>query len=307
MKKCPFCKNRINRYDGMHIYRCNKNMHIWNKKDVKYEFLSFNYPIISKKNILFNEYVVKVKSLPDIKKEYNINYKNVIFLLDYFGIKRRTSKGSSKQISVKKYKRTCLDKYGVDNVSKLKIVKEKKGNKNLNILKDKDKFNEILNMITNGEIDLSYRDMETSTKKEMKKIHNDYYHFWLNLNDEQKNLLMGKNELIETRITNCLDKFNISYLKRFIIGRKFFDIKINNILIDVNSDFWHANPSVYNERDKLKFPFKRVVALSMWNKDKRKKEIAESYGYKVIIIWESDIKNLNDENILNYMINILNL
>ena len=47
---------------------------------IKFEFLSYNFPVISKKNTLFNEYVVKLKSLPDIKKDYLISYKNIILL-----------------------------------------------------------------------------------------------------------------------------------------------------------------------------------------------------------------------------------
>jgi len=115
---CPFCKNRINRYDGRHIYRCHKNIKVGDKRDIKYEFLHYNFPVISTKNTMFDEYVVKLKSLPDIKKDYNISYKNILFLLDYHGIKKRTMKISSKQISSKKYKKTCLTKYGVDNISK---------------------------------------------------------------------------------------------------------------------------------------------------------------------------------------------
>jgi len=293
----------------MHIYRCNKNMSVWNKRDVKYEFLLYNYPIISKRNILFDEYVVKVRSLPDLKKEYNINYKNILFLIDYFGIKKRTQRGSSKQISTKKYKKTCLDKYGVDNVSKLKIIKDKKKEKHANLIKFKDKFENLHNMFLNNEINIPNNFMDASVKKEIKRIHDEYYHYWLGLTDEQKDYMLDKGTILETRITTCLDKLNISYTKRFVMGKKFFDIRINNtmILIDVNSDFWHANPLVYKERDKLKFPFKRVIALSIWNKDKSKKEIAESWGYKVVYIWESDIKDLSDKDLMEYLIEKINI
>lgn len=296
---CPFCKTRINRYDGQHIYRCNKNMSIWNKKDVKYEYLSFNFKNISKKNVLFDEYVVKNKSLPDIKKEYLISYKNIIFLLDYFNIKKRTLKGSSKQISTKKYKKTCVDKYGVDNISKLQSIKDKKKYKKPYIIKDKDKF-EKLHMFISNEMTMIHSQMDIKIKKEILKSKTEYYHYWLNLNDEQKDYMIDKKSLLETRISTCLDNLNLSYVKRFMIGKKFFDIKINNILIDVNSDFWHANPNIYKSNDNLNFPFGKIKARVIWNRDNYKQQLA--VGYKIIYIWEFDIKNLDDMELSKFMI-----
>lgn len=303
---CPFCKNRINRFDGRHIYRCNKNMKVWTKAGIKFEFLSYNFPIISTKNTLFDEYVIKLKSLPDIRKDYNISYKNIIFLLDYYNIKRRTMKVSSKQISSKKYKKTCLAKYGVDNVSKLQFVKDKKLNKRLNASRNIENFNNLKNLFVSNSLSIP-KDMDEHMKKEIEKLYRICYKYWLNLTDEQKDYLMDKiYSQIESKITNCLDKMNITYTRRFMVGRKFFDIKINNLLIDVNSDTWHANPSFYKEKDTLKFPFKRVKVSSIWQRDRVKRELAESYGYKVFYVWESDIKELDDEQVINYLaMNIL--
>ena len=167
---CPFCKNRINRYNGHHIYHCNKNNKIWKRDDIKYEYLLFNFPIISTKNTLFNEYVIKFSSLPDIKKNFNISYKNIIFLLDYHGIKKRTIKSSSKLISSKKYKKTCLSKYGVDNVSKISSIKDKKKKKihdysiNIEILK------KLHTLFINNTLKLSISNLDSNVKKELKKL-----------------------------------------------------------------------------------------------------------------------------------------
>lgn len=306
MSKCPFCKNRINRYDGQHIYRCNKNMHIWNKRDVKYEYLLFNFPIISKRNIIFDEYVVKNKSLPDIKKEYNINYKNILFLLDYFDIKKRTLKTSSKQISSKKYKKTCLIKYGLDNVSKVQSIKDKKKIKKDYTI-DKDKFEKLINMFLSNEISSYNTIVDKKIKKELKKEINEYHRYWNDLNDEQKDFLMGKDSKYESRISKCMDNLGISYITKYQIGKKYYDFKIygTSIIIEVNSDFWHANPLIYKRSDKLNFPFGKITSWSIWKKDQYKKEIAENYNYKIIQIWESDIKDLNDQELLKFMINEL--
>lgn len=304
---CPFCKNRINRYDGRHIYRCKKNMKVWTKEGIKFEFLSYNFPLISSKNTLFDEYVVKLKSLPEIKRDYNISYNNIVFLLDYHGIKRRSMKASSKQISSKKYKRTCLTKYGVDNVSKLQFVKDKKRHRKLNLEKNVENFISLRDVILSSSINIKDNNsMDENIKKDLQYLYKICYDYWLNLSDEQKDFLMDKiYSSIESKVTNCLDKLNMTYTRRFMIGRKYFDIKINNMLIDVNGDLWHANPKIYKENDKLKFPFKKVKAKNIWKKDKSKKELAESYGYKVIYIWESDIKDLNDDEMINYITIIL--
>ena len=86
-----------------------------------------NYEIEPFKNI-----VIKVEDLPrntrknvivkcDIcKKEYEISYKNYLSSIENGGYL------SCKDCKHKKYKKTCLDKYGVENVSQIKEVKEKK-------------------------------------------------------------------------------------------------------------------------------------------------------------------------------------
>ena len=106
---------------------------------------------------------------------------------------------------------------------------------------------------------------------------------------------------IESKVTNHLDKLNISYIKRFMIGKKFYDIKLDNILIEVNSDYWHANPNTYKHNDIMKFPFRNIKANVIWQRDEIKKQIAESYGYSVVYIWESDMKDLNDDYLIEFL------
>ncbi len=282
-------------------------MKVWTKEGIKFEFLSYNFPMISSKNTLFDEYVVKLKSLPEIRKDHRISYKNIIFLLDYYNIKRRTMKVSSKQISTKKYKKTCMTKYGVDNVSKLQSVKNKKLVKNLNASKSIQNFINLRDLFISKTLNMKNDSIDEEVQNELKSLYRICYNHWINLSDEQKDFLLDKiYSSIESKVTNCLDKLNITYTKRFMIGRKFFDIKIKNTLIDVNSDLWHANPVIYNENDVLKFPFKKERVKTIWRRDLNKKILAESFGYKVFYIWENDIKDLSDDSLINYLaINIL--
>lgn len=87
----------------------------------------------------------------------------------------------------------------------------------------------------------------------------------------------------------CTDKFTF-----------FYDFLITNekLIIEVNGDYWHANPEIYKQNDILHFPNNVYkTANEIWEKDKIKKELANFNGYKLIYIWEKElikIKNSYD-------------
>jgi len=311
--KCPFCNKKLNRYDGHHIYKCKKNT-LNDKYETKFQYILYNHKIISNKNNLYNEYVINLKSLPDIRFEYNISYRNILFLLEYFKIKKRTRKSSSLLISTNKYKKTCIEKYGVDNVSKLKYINTKKSLRNKKIKLNKDlvlkeqTYNWIKNESLFGHIKNSYKIKDKEIiKSEFNKIIKQYHNYWNELTDEQKNILSGENNPIESRISDILDKLNITYIKNFKLGQKKFDIKIYNthLLIDIYGDLWHANPNIYKSNDILNFPFKNEKAIKIWNKDKMKNKYASNKGYKVICIWENDIKKMSNDELFIYITKLI--
>jgi len=308
--KCPFCKKKINQFDGHHIYRCNKNK-LNDKYKTKFKYISYNFKIISDKNNLYNDYVIEHKSLPDLRDDYNISYRNIIFLLDYYGIKKRTKKSSSQLISVEKYKETCLEKYGVDNISKLPEVKLKKqlSYKKKKFIEDlekkKGKYEWIKNESRFGHIDNVYNNIDEDViKKEYIKIIKQYHNHWNELNDEEKNSIVKKDGKLESLISNTLDRLNLTYIRNFKFGQNVFDFRLSNtyLLIEVNSDFWHANPSFYNGEDLLDFPFKRVRVKKIWEKDNTKKLYVENNGFKVLYIWENDIKDMFEDDLFIYLI-----
>ena len=123
--KCCYCNINISNMNTKHIYKCYLNEEV-DREASRYKFIKFNYPFISVKDNLYNEYINNNLSLPDIEKKYGINYSMTLFLLKFFNIKNRSIKESSNLISREKYKTTCLEKYGVDNISKLDETKDKK-------------------------------------------------------------------------------------------------------------------------------------------------------------------------------------
>jgi len=118
MRKCPFCYKELSfgEIKGHHIYKCESRGDL-GKNDIKASFLAYNFPLIATKEKLEEEYVVKQKSLPDIKNEFGLWFKETIFLLKYYGFETRSIKvSSSLPQRKKKFETTCLKKYGKINV-----------------------------------------------------------------------------------------------------------------------------------------------------------------------------------------------
>ena len=67
------------------------------------------------------------------------------------------------------------------------------------------------------------------------------------------------------------------------IGNYSADILMDKIVIEINGNYWHANPTIY--KDNLNSTQKANV-----KRDKLKKKFLESQGYKIIYIWEEEIK-----------------
>jgi G:T-mismatch repair DNA endonuclease (very short patch repair protein) len=304
IRLCPFCEKVVG--NDPHIYFCKSKTTI-DKKEIKFLFLQKNFPLLSEKD--FVEKVYKNKSLPDIKNEFGIDFKSFTFLLDFFEIKKRNISESSKLISGDKYRKTCNKRYGVDNVSKSDLIKNKKKDtfiKNYgvdNIFKD-DKFKLWISENNFAWNNLTKEQNEERCKKQTISINK----YWSNLTDEQKNKIFNHNgtSSLESKISEVLNFLSISHTTQFLIKGKIFDFKISNtnILIEVNGDYWHCNPKKYKVDESVKFPggVKRVIDI--WKKDENKKSKAEKEGYKVIYIWEDEIKKGDLYNLVLSKLNI---
>lgn len=95
---------------------------------------------------------------------------------------------------------------------------------------------------------------------------------------------------------------NILHNDKTILNRKELDITnhITKRAIEYNGDFWHFNPKIYDENYKCKIDVK-----SVWKRDKEKIDEAESKGWKIFILWESDYK-LNENFYIEYCKKFLN-
>ena len=96
---------------------------------------------------------------------------------------------------------------------------------------------------------------------------------------------------LEKFVSYILDKNNIPYIFQFFLSKdgvcKSYDFKIKNtnILLEVDGDYWHGGPSL----DKHFYKLDEVK-----KNDDFKKSFAESSGFILIRIWESEIYNNPD-------------
>ena len=78
------------------------------------------------------------------------------------------------------------------------------------------------------------------------------------------------------------------------IGSYLYDIHYKKKIIEFNGDYWHANPELYLFEDFVGNILNNspTYAYEIWAKDAKKRELAESMGYEVMVVWESEYKEL---------------
>ena len=302
MKKyCPYCKKEsINR----HVDFCKKRYGGLSREKRRYDFLIYNFSLYKDK--LYDEYVNKRMSLPELKSKYDIDYKAIRFLLNYYNIKIRSIKDSS-DIMIKNSKKTFQKKYGVDNVWERNAIGYKNRIKNLN-----DKYG-VNNVFQIPDIIDKIKESNNNGghEKRMKKMKERYgYTSPFQVPEIHKKALENSGKRItklNQKIYEMLDNIGIDYEKEFYLNtnekKYFYDIKIKNLLIEINGDYWHANPNVYDKNWFNKQ--KNMTADEIWKYDNKKINIAKNNGFDVLILWEKDIKK-NSEKVYENIKNTVN-
>ena len=100
----------------------------------------------------------------------------------------------------------------------------------------------------------------------------------------------GKETKPEKIIRELLEKEDINFIQEKYITRKFrcdFLLK-NSKIIEVNGDYWHANPKIYNLDDL------NIMQKNNTSRDIEKRIKYKELGFQLLEIWESDIyKNID--------------
>lgn len=104
----------------------------------------------------------------------------------------------------------------------------------------------------------------------------------------------GTSKLEEKFATEFLDKLGLDYIYQFEakdIGR-FYDFYCQGALIEIDGDYYHSNPLIYEEKDLNKMQMKNKKV------DEYKTKWALMNGFPIYRFWEKDI-NENPTMVLN--------
>jgi very-short-patch-repair endonuclease len=101
-----------------------------------------------------------------------------------------------------------------------------------------------------------------------------------------------KKNKLETKFENLLNEANIENEYSIIMENFQYDFKIKNkrLLIEVDGDYWHGNPELYESFNYIQEKNKK--------RDILKNKFAEEHNFKLIRVWESDVNNKEKMEIL---------
>lgn len=311
-RKCPFCKKEIG--GSSHIHTCKMKEDGLNKEEIQYKYIIFNFPQLNKEN-LYKEYWVNKLSYPQLKEKYGIDFKSIGRLLNYYEIEKRTVSQARHFIGNERGEKTNLKKYGKKNPLSKGTKPYKKRNETVQKRYGVDNVFQLQKVIDKIQDDNYYLEKYGLTLKKLRSKKGKEH--WQSLTDEQKNFWLNRSihsdkaskkrvgywsSSLETEFEKMLNQYEIGHEKQFIIKngnknqkikRRFFDFKLRstNILVEIQGEYWHADPRIYKEDD-LIFEHNNIktAARDLWKRDEEKRSFAESYGYNVVYIWEKEIK-----------------
>ncbi len=182
---CPFCKEKKSNH---HLFFCKEKPN-FSKKELRKISLEYNYPDIATYENLIENYINKKKSLPDIRKEYGMDYSSTQFLLDMYNIPKRGLVDGSLN-SMKKRENTNLEKYGSKNVLSKGAVGYNKKNKTVKDKYGVDNVFQIREVIEKINDDGYYLKKYGMTLSEYKS--NNHIRFWGSLSEEEKSLFVER-------------------------------------------------------------------------------------------------------------------
>lgn len=296
-EKCLYCGKEFETHNSLqghkgHCKKYNEAMRI----------IFETYSLEDYNNMINEGYsMLEISKLLKEKTNIKVDVSSLIKYLNKNNIKTPNMKQSANSPRrLEKFKQTVLERYGVDNVSKSPIIQKKKEETFLkhygmkNIFYDKE-------FIQNKVIEKYGKYVSTW---EIQKINNKLCKACISFgNILEEKVMMILNDLNIKYINNPvidLKKYN-EYLKKEYNPRPDFLLE-NNKIIEVYGDYWHGNPIKYKATDINKHL--KITVEKIWEKNKNRIDHIESFGYKVLILWEYDIYN-NYEKVVQDIKNFL--
>jgi very-short-patch-repair endonuclease len=237
-----------------------------------------------------------------LKKGYNISPSSLKdrckkFKIKTFSIKEIANKKETRD----KYIKTCTLKYGTKNSLSKDTIFYKKRNKTV-----KERYS-VNNVFQIKEI----IEKSKSTMLQKYGVTCSSQLPWYERN-------FGRTSKVHLKIEEYLKKINVEFESEKL-GFLKFNKKLNRIfspkvdillknkkfIIEVYGDYWHGNPKKYDKDYIISRWDGKKKASEIWNYDKIRVSHLKSFGYKVIILWESDI-NKNFKKVEKIISKILN-
>lgn len=283
------------------------------KRNIKLKYLSSKIPL----NELHQFYTIENHTVEECLQHFNISNALFFQLLKYYNYHKPQDKHVelSKKSKLEKYgsegynnrekaKQTCLELYGVENVSQIPGAMEKAGNSKIQKYGSKNNWNKIKETIIKhyNSLDNFYKNMLDLREKtcldkygvstaiqipEIKeKARENFKNNFLDKYGVENYFQMPNakrsngsiNSTINIKFKNYLNLNNIEFREEYWLNRKYFDIKINNYLLELNPGATHnINWSPYNAEKGL-------------DKDYHinKSKLAYNNNFQCICIWDWD-------------------
>lgn len=170
-------------------------------------------------------------------------------------------------------KEICIQKYGEEEGKKRFTERQNKWSKSLS---------------TGGNLKIGYS-----------KISQDLFNVLLETYDiDNRNNIYFATHNKEYKLDKCESEGGIWLYD-------FTDIN-NKKIIEFHGDMFHGNPKKYKATD-YPHPFRKTItAQKMWDKDKRKLDVAIEEGFGVLVIWDSEYRWGNKQEIIDKCVAFLN-
>lgn len=136
------------------------------------------------------------------------------------------------------------------------------------------------------------------------------------------NLKIGYSAISQKLFYEILDHYDVidkseiffaTHNKEYVLEKEnggvwlydFTDLK-NKKIIEYHGDDYHGNPKKY-KADDYPNPFRKdLTAQEIWDKDKRKFDIAYKHGFEILTIWDSEYRWGNKQEIIDKCLIFLN-
>lgn len=269
-----------------------------------------------------------------IDDKYNIKFRKYLSDLD---LKQRSiSESLSTDSCVNRRTNTFIKNYGVDNPSKSEKIKNKKketfiknyGVDNIWKLKEYrtwwekemiERYGKVcLSDLYGNENSWGWKNINEEVKEErIKKLRTEFIKWYYNLTEDEliiniynktkhiKNNIYYTSNL-EKRIKKILYSNNIKFEEQKFINRFPYDFLIEDkYILEIQGTYWHCDNRFYNDNDTIKRNNKTILVSKIWEKDNIKKNIVEKYGYTIFYLWEYDINQMSDSEIIDYINNFI--